>query len=64
VGIDFERASEKNISIIEEQLSLTEKRLLNNVLQVYSGAAAIFWTAKESLSKVLKNWSVNAPGNF
>lgn len=54
LGIDLERINEKNLNIMEKQLTPDENRLLKEFLPDYAYMAAVFWTAKESISKVLR----------
>ncbi len=54
LGIDLESISEKNLRIMENQLTPSERNLINETFYVDEYLMAIFWAAKESLSKVLK----------
>ncbi|MBN3526380.1 4'-phosphopantetheinyl transferase family protein [Paenibacillus apiarius] len=54
LGIDVERISEKNIQIIKKQFTPSENHLIKRMFPDHEYMMIAFWTAKESLSKVLK----------
>jgi|LSQX01.3.fsa_nt_gb phosphopantetheinyl transferase (holo-ACP synthase) len=54
LGIDLENISDKNLYIMEKQLTPSEKKLINDTFNGTEYLSAVFWAAKESLSKVLK----------
>ncbi|NEW09019.1 4'-phosphopantetheinyl transferase superfamily protein [Paenibacillus sp. SYP-B3998] len=54
LGIDVEKISETNIRMMEKQFTASEIHLIERMSPGLEYTMVAFWTAKESLSKVLK----------
>lgn len=54
MGIDMDLINENNCKLIESCITDKEKRLIEQVPYDYSSALTLLWTARESLSKVLR----------
>jgi 4'-phosphopantetheinyl transferase EntD len=54
MGIDIERVDTNRRRVLEEQITQEEKRLISDLPYSYDEILTFMWTAKESISKVLK----------
>ncbi len=54
MGIDVEKVDAKKNDVFETQITNREKELIRTIQHSYDSMLTLLWTAKESLSKVLK----------
>jgi 4'-phosphopantetheinyl transferase len=54
MGIDIEGIDINQISTLESQITIMEEELIKTLAYPYEAALTLFWSAKESLSKILK----------
>ncbi|MBA4543501.1 MULTISPECIES: 4'-phosphopantetheinyl transferase superfamily protein [Thermoactinomyces] len=64
MGIDIERICPEKKDVLERQLTVREQDLAKSIPFAYETALTLFWTVKESMSKVLKTGLTSSVGIF
>jgi 4'-phosphopantetheinyl transferase len=54
MGIDIEQCDDKNIEVMQKQMTIDELNLISRFINNKTEAITLLWTAKEALSKILR----------